>query len=47
VWGPEALVSLRDAARLDTEDARRVMLRAARWMLDGALAELRPADGGS
>ena len=35
----EALITLRDVARLDTADAKQVMLHAARWMLEGALAD--------
>ncbi|MEX2586795.1 MAG: TetR/AcrR family transcriptional regulator [Actinomycetota bacterium] len=38
VWGTEAVVVLRDVCRLDVEEAKRVMLNAARWMLEGALA---------
>jgi hypothetical protein len=41
VWGTEAVVVLRDVCRLDTENAKSVMLNAARWMLQGALAEHR------
>ncbi|HEV7525868.1 MAG TPA: TetR/AcrR family transcriptional regulator [Acidimicrobiia bacterium] len=39
VWGTEAVLVLRDVCRLDTEEAKATMLRAARWMLDGFLAE--------
>jgi AcrR family transcriptional regulator len=39
VWGTEAVIVLRDVCRLDTEAAKHVMLNAALWMLDGALAE--------
>jgi AcrR family transcriptional regulator len=42
VWGTEAVLVLRDVCRLDTEEAKATMLRAARWMLDGFLAEHRP-----
>jgi len=41
VWGTEAVLALRDAARLDVKDAKRVMRRAAQWMLRGALSENR------
>jgi AcrR family transcriptional regulator len=41
VWGTEAVISLRDVARLDTADAKRVMLRASRWLLEGALADTK------
>ena len=37
-WGPEALIARRAVARLDTGDAKRVMLRAAPWVFHGALA---------
>jgi AcrR family transcriptional regulator len=43
VWGTEAVLVLRDVCRLDTEQAKDTMLRAARWMLDGFLAEHPPA----
>jgi AcrR family transcriptional regulator len=39
VWGTEALVVLRDVCRLDADDAKDTMLRAARWMLAGFLAD--------
>ncbi|MCU1461202.1 MAG: TetR/AcrR family transcriptional regulator [Acidimicrobiales bacterium] len=42
VWGTEAVLVLRDVCRLDTEDAKDTMLHAARWMLDGFLAEHPP-----
>jgi AcrR family transcriptional regulator len=41
VWGTEAVISLRDVGRLNTDDAKRVMLAAARWMLQGALADIK------
>jgi AcrR family transcriptional regulator len=41
VWGTEAVISLRDVSRLDTDDAKRVMLTAARWMVQGALADAK------
>lgn len=40
-WGTEAVLVLRDVCRLDVDDAKSVMLNAARWMLQGALAEHR------
>ncbi len=46
VWGPEAVIALRDACRLAPDDAKRVMRRAARWMVAGALAELGAAAPG-
>jgi AcrR family transcriptional regulator len=39
VWGTEAVLVLRDVCRLDIDKAKSVMLSAARWMLQGALAE--------
>jgi AcrR family transcriptional regulator len=39
VWGTEAVVVLRDVCRLDSDQAKDTMLRAARWMLDGFLAD--------
>jgi hypothetical protein len=39
VWGTEAMITLRDVTRLDVDDAKAVMLTAARWMLRGALLE--------
>jgi hypothetical protein len=39
VWGTEAVLVLRDVCRLDTDDAKVTMLRAARWMLAGFLAD--------
>lgn len=41
-WGPEAVIALRDACRLDTDAAKQVMLDASRWIIHGALAELGP-----
>lgn len=41
VWGTEAVIVLRDVCRLDVDVAKSVMLNAARWMLQGALAEHR------
>jgi AcrR family transcriptional regulator len=41
VWGAEAVISLRDISRLDTNDAKRVMLSAARWMVQGALGDAK------
>jgi hypothetical protein len=41
VRGIEAVSSLRDVSRLDIDDAKRVMLTAARSMLQGALAAAR------
>jgi AcrR family transcriptional regulator len=43
VWGTEAVLVLRDVCRLDTEQAKHTMLRAARWMLDGFLAQHLPS----
>jgi AcrR family transcriptional regulator len=45
VWGTEALITLRDVARLDTDDAKQVMLHASRWMLQGALADATSRPG--
>jgi AcrR family transcriptional regulator len=39
VWGPEAVIVLRDVCRLDPDAAKATMLRAAHWLLAGALAE--------
>jgi len=47
LWGPEAMIALRDACRLEPEEAKATMLRAARWMLAGALAELGIARPGA
>jgi len=44
VVGTEALIALRDVARLDTPEAKAAMRRAARWMLEGALADLGVED---
>jgi len=46
VWGTEAVLVLRDVCRLDTEHAKDTMLRAARWMLEGFLAEHPPRTRG-
>jgi AcrR family transcriptional regulator len=43
VWGTEAVLVLRDVCRLDTDEAKDTMLRAARWMLDGFLAQHPPS----
>jgi AcrR family transcriptional regulator len=43
VWGTEAVISLRDVGRLDTDTAKRVMSKAARWMLRGALDDAEAA----
>lgn len=40
VIGCESMISLIDAVGLDLPDAKIAMLDAARWLLDGALAEL-------
>jgi AcrR family transcriptional regulator len=40
--GTEAVISLTDAIGLDVPEAKQTLLDAARWMLSGALAELRP-----
>jgi hypothetical protein len=37
-WGPDAVLVLRDVCLLDIATAKATMLRAARWMLAGALA---------
>jgi AcrR family transcriptional regulator len=50
VWGTEAVLVLRDVCGLETSQAKDTMLHAARWMLDGFLAEhppLRPQEPGS
>ena len=39
VWGTESVVVLRDVCRLDLDESKATMLRAARWMLDGFLAD--------
>jgi AcrR family transcriptional regulator len=41
VWGTEAVISRRDVSRLDTDDAKRVMLSASRWMVQGALGDAK------
>ena len=41
VWGTEALITLLDVARLDPDNAKRVMLTAAKWMLNGAIADAK------
>lgn len=45
IIGSEAMISLTDAAGLDVPTAKKTLLDAGRWILDGALAELtnRPA----
>jgi AcrR family transcriptional regulator len=40
IIGPEAMISLIDAAGLDVPTAKKTLLDAGRWILDGALAEL-------
>ncbi len=42
VWGTEAVISLRDVGRLSADDSKRIMLKAALWMLRGALADAPP-----
>lgn len=39
VWGPESVIVLRDVCRLDVAESKEAMLRAAKWLLAGALAE--------
>ena len=38
-WGTEAAISLVDVAGLDVEEAKRVMLQTAQWVLAAGLAE--------
>lgn len=45
VIGTEAMIALTDGVALDVETAKAVQSDAARWLLAGALAELRPAPG--
>ena len=43
VSGTEAIVVLTDALNLDADDALDTLLDANRWLIAGALAELRPS----
>lgn len=43
VVGSEAMISLTDAVGLDVPAAKKTLLDAARWLLEGALAELSEA----
>jgi len=41
VWGPEAVITLRDVCLLDVDGSKATMETAARWILQGALADHR------
>jgi AcrR family transcriptional regulator len=41
VFGTEVMIALTDAVGLDVEDAKQTLLDAGRWLLSGALSELR------
>ena len=40
-WGTEAAISLIDVAGLEVEEAKRVMLQTAQWVLAAGLADAK------
>ena len=44
ILGTDSMLALRDGVGLDVDEAKVVMVDAARWMMAGALAELDPHD---
>jgi AcrR family transcriptional regulator len=46
VFGTEAVIALTDAVGLNASDAKSTLLDASRWLLAGALAEVRESEGG-